>query len=566
MSTGNLTRDSTHCLATPGLAITTDSEFLKRMRVHQVYKIVRSSQLAQRTAFESVVREEKLAEAVEGSFLDLLMMPRRPLNPMRLAREVLQWKLKQLFSTKLILTCDSQKSVAQVPTECNLVAQVMRGFNIPVRSSTAAELAPNPLSPNGDRFRSRNNLQLEDLDGKPRGISERTVRPYVEIQFQHRKVRTAAGDGPNPCWNETLTLPFEPPGMDFRPENLQVVRDNVYFNIFDEFVVDLNVDDRDRRHRINQRKERNWLGTIVVPFTTLYEHAVVRWGVMISGLQASHTYTRGHSLTLTRKFNFQIDGYFHVKTPPLLNGYEKDSVDESAGVNTDETMLSLFITLEPLLKQPVVISPRFESAEDQAVLRSVKRWQSLLLPKRPVSATAIDISGKTVLACRYIRAQPPPVGMATIEQVLAFVSSIPYLDDRTTLAASIDLWSTADQMLEIGAGDEAEHAILLCNYLLSFGLKSWVVLGKGIPEGKAAYVLTEHSGQYGQTIKTGPPEQSLFGRWFASAPVEQPAVQRWSLSLLNPLSGLQYHPGDAHCPLKEISCVFNHENVGRAWQ
>jgi Ca2+-dependent lipid-binding protein len=103
----------------------------------------------------------------------------------------------------------------------------------------------------------------------------RTVRPYVEVQFQHRKSRTAVGDGPNPCWNETLELPFEPPGGDFRPESLQVVRDNVYINIFDEFIVDLNTDDRDRRTRIHQRKERNWLGTLVIPFATLYEHVVV---------------------------------------------------------------------------------------------------------------------------------------------------------------------------------------------------------------------------------------------------------------------------------------------------
>lgn len=33
------------------------------------------------------------------------------------------------------------------------------------------------------------------------------------------------------------------------------------------------------------------------------------------------------------------------------------------------------------------------------------------------------------------------------------------------------------------AGDEEEHAILLCNYFLHMGRKAWVVLGSGIPEG-----------------------------------------------------------------------------------
>ena len=33
------------------------------------------------------------------------------------------------------------------------------------------------------------------------------------------------------------------------------------------------------------------------------------------------------------------------------------------------------------------------------------------------------------------------------------------------------------------AGDEEEHAILLCNYFLWIGKKAYLVLGDGIPEG-----------------------------------------------------------------------------------
>ena len=34
------------------------------------------------------------------------------------------------------------------------------------------------------------------------------------------------------------------------------------------------------------------------------------------------------------------------------------------------------------------------------------------------------------------------------------------------------------------AGDEEEHAVLLCNYFLWLGKKCWLVIGTGIPEGK----------------------------------------------------------------------------------
>ena len=33
------------------------------------------------------------------------------------------------------------------------------------------------------------------------------------------------------------------------------------------------------------------------------------------------------------------------------------------------------------------------------------------------------------------------------------------------------------------AGDEEEHAILLCNYFLHCGLEAWVLMGHAIPEG-----------------------------------------------------------------------------------
>ncbi len=35
------------------------------------------------------------------------------------------------------------------------------------------------------------------------------------------------------------------------------------------------------------------------------------------------------------------------------------------------------------------------------------------------------------------------------------------------------------------AGDEEEHALLLCNYFLHCGLEAWVVMGHAIPEGLA---------------------------------------------------------------------------------
>ena len=34
------------------------------------------------------------------------------------------------------------------------------------------------------------------------------VRPFVEVSFQRTLLQTTTADGPNPCWNEELALPF----------------------------------------------------------------------------------------------------------------------------------------------------------------------------------------------------------------------------------------------------------------------------------------------------------------------------------------------------------------------
>ncbi|TPX51977.1 hypothetical protein CcCBS67573_g09974 [Chytriomyces confervae] len=137
---------------------------------------------------------------------------------------------------------------------------------------------------------------------------------------------------------------------------------------------------------------------------------------------------------------------------------------------------------------------------------------------------------------RYIRAQEPPPELLTPRHLLRFVSTIPYLADRTAFAADVSLWATSDQMLELSAGDAAEHAILLCNFLLAKGggsIEAYVVLGSGIPEGRTAYVAMK--------AKSGKNANEM--------------------TLMNAVTGESYAVKDPHLPLKVVGCVFNDMNV-----
>lgn len=49
------------------------------------------------------------------------------------------------------------------------------------------------------------------------------------------------------------------------------------------------------------------------------------------------------------------------------------------------------------------------------------------------------------------------------------------------------------QFLLMLAGDEEEHAVLLCNYFLHCGWKAWVILGHAIPEGQSGQgIITQY--------------------------------------------------------------------------
>ncbi|ORY45278.1 hypothetical protein BCR33DRAFT_716564 [Rhizoclosmatium globosum] len=367
---------------------------------------------------------------------------------------------------------------AQPEDGCKIVCQVLRGFNVPIRK--------------------------QEYRGMMEDDKER-------VTVRSSKTRTAIFDGPSPHWNETVSLDVIPPNNDFRPESImdsEVGMERIYFNIFDELLIDIIDDDRVRDVEIHQRRERNWLGSFSMPFTALYEQT-------------------------------RIEGSFHVQIPTVLLGYEKNpsagALDNSlflALEATKETLVDVFITLEPPLLQPAPLKLRFLSDENDRFLRYATKWCAPLLlhPTRQFIATALDLSGRTTFICRYIRPQQPPEELLTPRHLLRYVSTIPYLPTEP-------LSPPTDQMLELCAGDAAEHAILLCNYLLAKGgdnIEAYVVIGHGIPEGRTAYV-------------------AMRGKSATSANVE--------MTLMNAITGQSYSVRDPHLPLKVVGCVFNAENV-----
>ena len=369
---------------------------------------------------KEVVREGPLPQfTLSLKFLDKLFEQRRPLRVVR----------------------EDAKPISN-PRACNIVIQVLRASNLPVRRE------PGRTAPK---------LQLAPQSGN--------VRTFVEVEVQNKFHRTKVSRGANPMWNELLSVPFVPPGESYAPSALQQVKDVIQINLFDEYNKTFGDDYRYKNTKI-QRTHRRWLGRVTLPFTTVY-------------------------------MNGSVEGLFKVETPLSNLGYEKPSPNEP-------TLLWLYATLDPVLAQPSPYAELEVWRRRSPFYEYCSNWMETLqrIPhcaKRKQVTLVGDINGEPKLVCRFIKPLAPPDGM-TSQVFPRFVSMIPFIEDFQQSAGVQDVYCTSNEFLTLSAGDWEEHAILLCNYFKhmeqsthSIGWKTYIVYGHGIPEGPTTYVLRIHT-------------------------------------------------------------------------
>ncbi|XP_014781199.1 coiled-coil and C2 domain-containing protein 2A isoform X1 [Octopus bimaculoides] len=422
---------------------------------------------------EIVIEEASPSINMIGKSLLNLLQPRRPLKPVRKERKRVSQGVKG--------------------DEVHILINVIQAFNIPVRQTSAI-------------------TSETSMDSQFQSTIEESVRPFIEISFQKFTVRTHCADGPNPSFNEELLIPFRTSNHNLTPKNLQTVTDVIHLTIFDEVHVNILQDDTKQDTEIHQRVEKKWLGTLKIPFSTIY-------------------------------YNGKIEGTLQLNTPPLLLGYcqpKNHPTDmDSILMPLTDSYITLFITLQPTLIPPEPFKERFDSNEDEKLLQYCDVWQRQLeakWSKRVYKTTVTDILGKAVFVTRFFKPLLPPkeittgkTGIAAAQAVAKYVSLIPHVPECRALPECCDIWTTCDQFLQMLAGDSDEHSILLTNYFLGLGKTAYFGLGSGIPNGVTSCVLTmEENG---------------------------------SCLLWNYKDGRFYYTYTSYLPLHNLGCLINNKNI-----
>jgi len=508
------------------------TDFLNRVR--NLHSNGRTSHSRRDVPLSSIIKEGPLPQFnINMGLFGALLEPKRKLRPAPKTR----------------------KPVSLNVEKASIFVQVLRAQNVPVRRQVTNGIYPNspgrspvgrginpPESPSRQQQSARALAEDDDEIDQPRAGPER-VMSFVQVRFQGTSRRSSAQEGPSPTWNESIFLPFIPPRKDFSPSNLQSITEHVWFNLFDEVIVESHGDDYRTEDATFQRRERRYLGSFSIPFSTIY-------------------------------MNGRVEGMFRVCTPDVnlgyvhktkgsdeedvLNGGEeleggpghsvKDVASKLRNEASNATYVYLLATLDPVLATAKEENDSLVgSGENPRLVRYAKSWSSRI--KRKVHRKSnvnmqlfgTGLNGDAIFAQRFLSSQIPPAGrdgseLASITSLVRFVSLIPFLEDwQAFVEGGNDVWSTSQQFLDIAAGDWEEHAILLCNYLKWLfrertNIESYIVLGSGIPEGSTVYVLL---------VEVNEGDRILF----------------------NASTGLGYVVEDRHCPLRDVGLVMNEKNI-----
>ncbi|XP_044791198.1 protein CC2D2B isoform X9 [Bubalus bubalis] len=186
-------------------------------------------------------------------------------------------------------------------------------------------------------------------------LKKDTVHPFVEVSFQHTVYQTSVASGSHPCWNEEIKVDFILPGHDCNFSSLSKIKDNIYINIFDEMIIEKHEDRCFKSCSGHSYIRKNWLGSIVFPFSALLQQS--EFSDQIDILERARIFTKNCKALFPKRritttvFNDEgiqilVIRYIKALNPPqqLLDMFLHDS-------NARLDLVAHFVSLIPIMPE-----------------------------------------------------------------------------------------------------------------------------------------------------------------------------------------------------------------------
>lgn len=311
--------------------------------------------------------------------------PKRPLKPVRRA-------------TSSRASC----KINEV-SSFNVVVNVVRAINVPIRSE----------EPTSSSSRKSSTFSGAPGTSKFAPFRHTNIHPHIfvaiSLKDHHHTCRTSSAEGTNPMWNEQLVLPLN--------VNSDDTKRCLSIDLYDEVVEDLI----DNVAEVYQRITCKWLGSLKIPIINICS-------------------------------NQRIEGTFELSVPSILLGYTKAKFSpadlghhqtsiaiENMPDLSRKTFINLFISLEPNVEVPELISSGLECIEVIHVEQHIKLWFEQLKLEFPARTQKWNplvtlLSGKRACITRLLNPLSFPFekNETTSQLLRRFISLIPIQNDAST--------------------------------------------------------------------------------------------------------------------------------------
>lgn len=250
-------------------------------------------------------------------------------------------------------------------SDIKFIITIMHALNVPVRigsgfdTESTSPTAPTtlaPIIPSPSAWRRSMSLgaALSDATANLSELEPR-VCPFVEVVFQRDSVRTSTAQGPQPTWNETLALNFKPLNDDLSPTNLTKISDSLYLNLFDEVSTPTSSGTSSESEK-SIRLERKWLGSLRIPFSTLYLNSKVEGTFCLSVPTILFGYDyESRSTPSSSTTSFVTSSVTGERRRPSTFGGSGTSLNQDNAISltaNEKTYLNIFVTIDPTLQKP----------------------------------------------------------------------------------------------------------------------------------------------------------------------------------------------------------------------